>query len=355
VKKQGGSDGGAAASKASKLVVKSNTTTRDEGRPSDRDQPLAALKNAIGHTAGERYVIMEEHDKILRTIRASSRTANLVTAQATRGTCPDMCPEKERYMREDRRRLSIYEMVPGTDLPGKNPQIDHAKAVKEYSRSSADQDMPLPQELRPPEVLDRTMNYLLHNIMDDGGPGRWENWFDFLWNRTRSIRKDITQQHLCDTTAVSLVEKCTRFHIFCSEALCEEDMAIFDPKINDENLTKCLQTLKELYADLSIKQNIHCTCEAEFRAYMVLMNLNQGDILREVQQLCVDVRESPEVKFAVRIYSALNSNNYVKFFKLVGTATFLCACILHRYFNQVRACALQRSLRAYVLPGPNVV
>jgi len=80
--------------------------------------------------------------------------------------------------------------------------------------------------------------------------------------------------------AVSLIEKCTRFHILCSEALCEEDMAVFDPKINNENLTKCLQTLKEMYGDLGSKQGELCRCEAEFRAYMVLMRLNDGDTLR---------------------------------------------------------------------------
>ena len=36
--------------------------------------------------------------------------------QVMRGTCMDMCPEPERYMREDRRRLSIFEIIPGTDL-----------------------------------------------------------------------------------------------------------------------------------------------------------------------------------------------------------------------------------------------
>jgi len=48
--------------------------------------------------------------------QASGRQSNLLTAEVVRGMCPDMCPEKERYMREDRRRLSVYEMVPGTDL-----------------------------------------------------------------------------------------------------------------------------------------------------------------------------------------------------------------------------------------------
>ena len=40
---------------------------------------------------------------------------DMQTTQVLRGTCQDMCPEKERYVREDRRRLSVYEIVPGTD------------------------------------------------------------------------------------------------------------------------------------------------------------------------------------------------------------------------------------------------
>ena len=79
---------------------------------------------------------------------------------------------------------------------------------------------------------------------------------------------------------MDLVEKCARFHIYCSERLCEEDSMVFDNKINNENLTKCLQTLKELYHDLAVKHNIYCPNEAEFRAYKVLMNLNEGDTLR---------------------------------------------------------------------------
>ena len=41
-----------------------------------------------------------------------------------------------------------------------------------------------------------------------------------------------------------------RFHIFCAHFLCEADMNSFDAKINTENLTKCLQTLKQFYGDL---------------------------------------------------------------------------------------------------------
>lgn len=75
------------------------------------------------------------------------------------------------------------------------------------------------------------------------------------------------------------MEKCARFHIYCGARLVEEGPMIFDAKINTENLTKCLQTLKEMYADL-VKRGVTCESEAEFRAYIVLMNLNNGDTLR---------------------------------------------------------------------------
>lgn len=60
-------------------------------------------------------------------------------------------------------------------------------------------------------------------------------------------------------------------------------MQDFDQKINDENLTKCLQTLKHMYYDLSVK-DIYCENEAEFRAYDILLHLNGGDILRLLRE-----------------------------------------------------------------------
>lgn len=32
------------------------------------------------------------------------------------GTCPDMCPEKERFMRETRKQLSVFEVIPDTEM-----------------------------------------------------------------------------------------------------------------------------------------------------------------------------------------------------------------------------------------------
>ena len=267
----------------------------------------------------------------------------------------------------------------------------------------------------------------------DQGHDNYRDWYDFVWNRTRGIRKvsflyhylkclqhclksltgcwwvhdacvgdwfqtpalplsyqqDIIQQHLSCPDTVTLIEKCTRFHVHCAHHLCEERTSSFDAKINNENMTKCLQSLKELYHDLAMEQTF-CPREAEFRQYSVLLKLNDGDILRsvhshtnhwlnmccsnmflhfeiilcifccdwrkktcphtscphsEVQQFREEVRNSPEVKFAVQAFTAVNSNNFVRFFKLVKGASYLASCLLHRYFNQVRSCFLNEWMR----------
>lgn len=158
-----------------------------------------------------------------------------------------------------------------------------------------------------------TMDYLVTCVLDEG-EGKIEAWYDFVWNRTRAIRKvfiqyslrisykilvffqyffskllnhlvfsqytfisilseyscilsvnflvfsqDITLQHLCSKGCVELTEKCARFHIMCSYLLCEEEMTVFDQNMNHENLTKCLISLKQFYRDLRVEQ-VMCTC-----------------------------------------------------------------------------------------------
>ena len=105
----------------------------------------------------------------------------------------DMCPEKERYSRETLSLMNKYEF--------NNEQVDHRLMVKEYSRSSADQDLPLPNELRPINVLIETMLYLIDEIIpqivfDNNNNNNNDNfsvgdWYDFVWNRTRSIHNNV--------------------------------------------------------------------------------------------------------------------------------------------------------------------
>lgn len=281
-------------------------------------------------------------------IRLRGQTNDIQKVEHTKGQCPDMCPEKERLMREAKHQIAVYEMDEGSRYT-----INHKVAVKQYSRSSADQESPLPHELRAEPVLRMTMAYLLYEIADlcDQPDCNMSDWYHFLWDRTRSIRKDITQQELCCQGSVALVEQCARFHIHCSARLVAEEPQVFDQKINTENLTKCLQSLKYMYHDLRLK-NERCPNEPEFRAYIVLLNLNDSNFLWEVKQLPNEVQKSPEIKFAISIFLAIENNNYVQFFKLVRRTTYLNACILLRYFTQVRARALATIIKAYCFKSP---
>lgn len=192
------------------------------------------------------------------------------------------------------------------------------------------------------------MSYLLHEIVrlcEKPGTNLGE-WYHFLWDRTRGIRKDITQQELCCPESVELIEQCARFHIVCSERLCAEESSVFDKKINTENLTKCLQTLKYMYHDLRLK-GVSCPNEPEFRAYVILLNLNDTNFMWELQDLPESIQKSAEVKFAIQVFSTVTQNNYCRFFKLVRATTYLNAAILLRYFNQVRTQALKIMMKAY--------
>lgn len=246
-------------------------------------------------------------------------------------------------MREARLQVASFE------LSDYDSSMDQKKAIKQYSRSAADAETPLPHELRPEGSLKTTMTYLLHNIMNlcDDPNTSIGDWFHFVWDRTRGIRKDITQQELCSPLTVELVEQCVRFHIHCSARLAAEDPSIFDQKINTENLTKCLQTLKYMYNDLKLR-TIKCPNEAEFRAYVVLLNLNEsGNFLWEIKQLEKNILNSTEVRFALDVYFAIANNNYARFFNLTRKASYMSACLLLRYFPQVRMKAISIILKSY--------
>jgi hypothetical protein len=363
--------------------VVTNTVT-GEGQQSQAQ--LVAIMQQPTHSDGDRWTVLEARDKYMRLRRPRSVTRSGLDIQDMNlvGTCPDFCPEKERYERAMKNRLEWYEK-------GEGGGLDHRTVVKEHSRSAADQGVPLPHELRPAPVLAATMDYLMCNVVDRidhmaGSMADWlqfveklhmENlrpsddqmgqfyveqreagesvadWFVFMWSVTRAVRKDVSQQNLADLISLSIVEKSARFHILCAERLCEESHHDFSPTLNDENITKCLQTLKYMYYDLSLEEVI-CPQETEFRAYDILMNLNRGETLQTVQALGHHIRGHPRVRFALKCFAALGSNNYVNFFNLVRQASFLEACILKRYFYQVRRRALAVIQRAFT-PGKGMV
>lgn len=74
--------------------------------------------------------------------------------------------------------------------------------------------------------------------------------------------------------------------------------------------------------------------------------------LLQIKQLPREIQKSKDITFAIQIFNALDNNNYVRFFRLIREkATYLQACILLRYFNDVRARGLARIIKAYAPRG----
>uniref|UniRef100_A0A915NMB8 SAC3/GANP/THP3 conserved domain-containing protein n=1 Tax=Meloidogyne floridensis TaxID=298350 RepID=A0A915NMB8_9BILA len=94
---------------------------------------ITRLKNLIGLTCTtntEKFHLLRRRDEFLsKLVNLDSKPGN---NKFIKGTCQDMCPEKERYMRDVKKSLHFYEC----DSEGR---IVHEKMVKDYSRSAADQ------------------------------------------------------------------------------------------------------------------------------------------------------------------------------------------------------------------------
>lgn len=333
-----------APEKIKKAQPKQGAGVKEKKEPSvavEGKEPEEVIQSKC-NTSYDKYLVLKARDHLVR--KEIIRTSDIEKATYLSATCPDMCPEKERYMRDVQNDLSSYEMANGV--------MDHRLVVKKFSRSSADKDEPLPYELRPGPVLLKTMDFLVCNIIDRGEDKDVETdvWYNYLWNRTRAIRNDLMQQQLTDGRAVAIIERCMRFHIHAAARFCQEPPDLFDAKMNTEHLTKSLQTLKELYQDLGERGEFFET-EPEFRAYELLLNLNEGQtFITQYSQYREEVQKSKEVQFALKVGMALMFNNYVKFFKLLKSATYLQACMMHRYFRQVRSKALDTLMKAYVPP-----
>lgn len=124
-------------------------------KQSEKNELLQIIKQKT-QTIEDKFRVLDARDKLIRLALQKKVETNV---SPTVGICPDMCPEKERLMREIQHQVALYEQ-------NEDKTMSSRLAIKQYSRSSADQEAPLPQELRPVGVLQMTMGYLLHRIMD---------------------------------------------------------------------------------------------------------------------------------------------------------------------------------------------
>ncbi|OTF73815.1 hypothetical protein BLA29_001177 [Euroglyphus maynei] len=151
--------------------------------------------------------------------------------------CMQMCPPKEMSFRERNGLLHRMELINQNDWSlyqrqhhkkGRNNSVEnpktsftnHQKSVKQYQRSSAGKETVIPENIRPTFVLKKTVDYLINDCFDTKFMNEsnlkesFGIYYDFVFDRLRSIRQDITIQRALDSNCLYILERCIEFYVY---------------------------------------------------------------------------------------------------------------------------------------------
>lgn len=252
-----------------------------------------------------------------------------------------MCPDRERAQRERLRDLAVFERLNGN--PGKTSA---SLAVKKFCRTISVKDVQL-SDVRPLLVLEETLNYLLNLLDSTEQP--FEVVHEFIFDRTRSIRQDLSMQNIVNDQVIHMYEEMVKFHVISHHRLQSfggSPNILSARYLNMEQLTKTLTSLYNLYDENRNSTSVYEN-EAEFRSFYVLLHLN-SDSQQTGESLSLWFRHMPsfiikskEVCFARKILRFFRMGNYKQFFcTTAAEASYMQFCIIEAYINEVRVLAV---------------
>ncbi|KAL8700942.1 MAG: hypothetical protein Q9201_005180 [Fulgogasparrea decipioides] len=321
-------------------------------------------------TLGEQRT-QERKDAIRDGLLADpDKPTTLANAITIIGTCNDMCTEFERAQRIVQFMVDDCEKVPhATKKDVKVPAED--RMVKRYRRPAAGYEEQLPSDIRPPAVLQKTLEYLMDELV--GGPEPLANVHKFVWDRTRAIRNDFSIQQVTKVEelriAISCFERIARFHILSLHQLAgaSENSIDFDAYQEREQLNNTLLSLMYYYDDS--RHKLVSPNEPEFRAYCIIFEIQdqRPDLEDRAQNWPASILKDRRVQTALKLYAAAaNSSdvqgplrpqapnaiaqaNVTRFFNLIHSPAvpYLMACVAEIYFNKIRRTALDTIWKAY--------
>ncbi|WVN90162.1 uncharacterized protein L203_105398 [Cryptococcus depauperatus CBS 7841] len=302
----------------------------------------------------------------------------LEDAVEMRGTCEKMCSDYEREFREYTREIHPFEA-------GSDKRMDPGKAVAAYSRSDAGaghgDSAILPSDLRTPTTLVQTLDYLFSTVMSAPPPSSSDLPLavmqrkalsysaGFIRDRTRAIRKEFAMQSSWGhDEAIASFERIARWHILCLRELQEEGGTNNDMHIDSAELGRCFTSLRQHYNDRREELGVEMPCanEPEFRAYMLIYDLNNKSVSIPTSELPCSILEHPLVRLAWDIRrsaqrnfdsqkegSKLNAelganmiNRYIRLLKQ-EKLPYLLGCLVEIRLRELRRSALRALTRAY--------
>ena len=205
------------------------------------------------------------------------------------------------------------------------PAIDQGPVVgrcedleKRYFRLTAP---PVPETVRPLRVLEKTLDLLKRKWKN-------ENNYGYICDQFKSLRQDLTVQHIKTEFTVSVYE------IHARIALEKGDLGEYN---------QCQTQLRALYA-----QNLGGH-PMEFKAYRVLYFIhtsNRTDMNDLLAELTPVEKKDPAIKHALDARSALALGNYHRFFQLYLTTPNMGGYLLDMFVRRERLSALANICKA---------
>lgn len=253
------------------------------------------------------------------------------------GTCQKMCPNKEMMWREKNKLLHSFEIQAGTDF---NPKADPNKVIKQFTRSAAGKLEQSASDLRPSNVLLKTMDYLINTIVPLDSVS-WIEVYNFVDNRVQAIRQDITIQMIQDKNALVIYEKCVRFYIASSYILCEQPQSKFDQHLNSKQLSVCLEKVISLY------QNFQSDAMNEIISIQLSLNISHNENFYRSLGMIENFLNDHLVKLTLRACISWIDGNFIRFFAYIKKLpVILQICFFHQ-FGVIRRRALKVLSIAY--------
>ncbi|KAI9689555.1 MAG: hypothetical protein M1822_010206 [Bathelium mastoideum] len=363
-------------------IFRGQSTAQGRGRlnpraPTQPQEPARAPFSAGNKNASfqDRWqALKKEHDQERSSAIAKGlisdpdKPRTLAEAITPVGTCQDKCPEYERVERVVQKDVWKEEWDP-TRLPEK--VVAEHRMVKKFRRAAAGLDEQLPSDLRPPPVLQKAVEYLFKDLLNEAFA--LENVHHFIWDRTRAIRNDFSIQQLTEVADVRIAVYCyeliARFHILSLHQLGQPDRQydMYDVYQEREQLDRTLLSLMQYYDD--IRQEYRSPNEAEFRAYCIILQIQDPlpDLEDRVQTWSSAVVQDMRVQTALKLHAAaanvtdpqgplkprqphpIAQANWARFWSLVGSheVSYLMACVAEIYFTLVRQTALNAIWQSY--------
>ncbi len=208
--------------------------------------------------------------------------------------------------------------MPTGPVVGTNQSLE-----KGYFRLTAP---PKAETVRPLHILEKSLAMLVK---------KWkaEKNYNYICNQFKSLRQDLTVQHIKNAFTVKVYE------IHARISLEKGDLGEYN---------QCQTQLKALYTQ-KLGGN-----PAEFTAYRILYfvyTCNKTDMNDMLAELTHADKNQEWIKHALDVRSSLALGNYHKFFRLYLEAQNMGAYLMDMFIERERLSALANISRGYVLPS----